>query len=186
MCLIPAVMITAVAIVEFMTPSREKIELAPPLASLLTSDGRETFIEAAPGVTLSELCDLSLFAGFWPEMELSAAIEHYGEPDIHYEERSRLDEVFGYRTDGAMVELVEQTVSSEGYEGERWLLRARPHAQRRLEEFLDRAVIDVLPKESREMSVYVNTGDGTANFVIEQGRVSVIWWLYQEEARRSP
>jgi hypothetical protein len=161
--------------------------LPAPLTKISHFGGNDFFIEARHGVLLADLVDLEAFQDLKPGMSFDQVREVLGEPQFAFQEYRRDDVLaFSTRFDGR-IEVVRQTVSSEGYEGERWFLRfglLQPCAPC----YVKPPIWDVVPVQPERLSLSVSTDDGQVVLDLEEKRLVRIWWLGdgpEEEAPRS-
>lgn len=168
-------------------------EAAYPLAKIeYLSPAREVFVHAEQGVRMGSLVSLQPFvmSKMRPGISAEEASKLVGEPDFVTNERGGYDEVFGFEAQGGMIEVVRQRVESEGYEGDRWLLRFRSSGcidlvspiildqlRRHLGSLPETATILGEPSEVEGVVKIVFQGDDDC---------SMIWWLSEGAGNGQP
>ena len=108
--------------------------------------GHEAYIDAAKGVRLEDLVDISPLrsAGLSPGETLDEVRAILGEPNYRSTSRQGRDLVFGYRTDKGRIEIIRQEVESEDYEVVHWLTTYVPLPNARpLHPALEEAIRDL-------------------------------------------
>jgi hypothetical protein len=157
-------------------PGSSEVSLPSPLTKITRHGASEFFVEALPGVRLSQLVDVTVFDGLRPKLNFDEVAAILGSPQSSYLEHNR-DEVrvFSSELDGRF-EVVRQTVDSEGYQGERWYLRFVPK-EPCAPCYVQPPILRAIPDSPQTLNLSIDTEDGQALLEFERKRLVRIWWL---------
>lgn len=170
--------LTFVALVSCAGP-QEDVPLAHPLSRRLTYfKTTETFISAAPGVPLGDLCDLKGFRNLRPGMTSEAVSRLYGPPSSTIQEMRgrRTVYIFKLGERGTRVDVVKQMAGSDEPLIEQWALRCSV-AGRTLEEIVAPGVLAAIPMAQRGFTLHLSSGEEGATLKFDSGRPDQLWWF---------
>ena len=157
---------------------QEDLPLAHPLSRRLTYfKTQETFIVAAPGVPLDDLCDLKGFGDLRPGMSAEEVSRIYGLPVSKYQERQGRRTVYVFPVEpNASVEVVWQMVGSEDPLVELWTLRHSVEGKR-FEEIIAPEVVAAIPLSQRGFTLHLSSEEAGATIKFRAGRPHTLWWV---------